>query len=138
MVRAQQSIALELPAGSDRASEARKTIGEFADAQGCERQAVELAVGEAFGNAVLHAYRGRPPGTVTITARVEAGELEVVITDDGIGMSPNPDSKGLGFGLPLIARYSDRLEIAEARGGGTEVRMSFRVDPGERETASRG
>lgn len=104
-------------------------MAKLAEAVGVGLEAVEIAVGEAFGNAVLHAYRGRPPGTITIDARVEGDELAVDVADDGIGMAPNPDSKGLGFGLALIGRYADRVEIASVPGGGTEVRMRFRAEP---------
>jgi anti-sigma regulatory factor (Ser/Thr protein kinase) len=130
MVRAEEQwIGLDLPATADRAAQARRAVADLAETLGANRQAVELAVGEAFVNAVLHAYRGRPPGTVSVRAQAERDELDVVVADDGIGMSPNPDSQGLGFGLALMARYADRLEIAAAPGGGTEVRMRFQCFP---------
>jgi stage II sporulation protein AB (anti-sigma F factor) len=128
MVRFEESIALDLPATSERGAEARKAVAGLAAAVGARREAVELAVGEAFGNAVLHAYRGRPLGTIAVKARVAHNELEVTVSDDGIGMSPNPDSQGLGFGLALIARYADRVEITAAADGGTKVRMRFELD----------
>jgi anti-sigma regulatory factor (Ser/Thr protein kinase) len=109
-------------------AQARKAVAELAAAVGAHRGAVELAVGEAFGNAVLHAYRGRSPGTISVKARVDRDELDVTVADDGIGMSPNPQSEGLGFGLALIARVANRVEITAPAGGGTEVRMRFRLD----------
>lgn len=101
----------------------------LAAAVGVSREAVEVAIGEAFCNAVLHAYRGRPPGTITVNARAAGDELEAVVADDGIGMSPNPESKGLGFGLALIGRYADRVEIMSGSRGGTVVRMTFMAAP---------
>jgi anti-sigma regulatory factor (Ser/Thr protein kinase) len=128
VVRSEPSIALDLPAMPGKGAQARKAVAELAAAVGAHRAAVELAVGEAFGNAVLHAYRDRPPGTISVRAGVDRDELEVTVADDGIGMSPNPQSQGLGFGLPLIARVAHRVEITAATGGGTEVRMRFRLD----------
>lgn len=128
-MRDDPSVLLDLPARPERGTQARKAVVELARAVGAPPQAVELAVGEAFGNAVLHAFRGRPPGTVNVSARVDGSELDVVVADDGIGMSPNPDSRGLGFGLALIARCADRVEIASGPRGGTEVRMRFHLDP---------
>jgi anti-sigma regulatory factor (Ser/Thr protein kinase) len=128
VVEADGSIDLDLPATPDRGAEARKAVALLAAKVGASYRAVELAVGEAFANAVLHAYRGRRPGTVNVTARIEEGELEVVVADDGIGMSPNLESSGLGFGLPLIAKFADRVEIRGGPGGGTVVRMGFQLD----------
>jgi hypothetical protein len=40
-------------------------------------------------------------------------------------MLARPDSPGLGLGLSIIGRLSQRLEIADNRASGTEVRMTF-------------
>jgi hypothetical protein len=40
-------------------------------------------------------------------------------------MRPRPDSPGFGIGLPLIGNLASAVEIHEAPGGGTEVRMTF-------------
>jgi stage II sporulation protein AB (anti-sigma F factor) len=126
VVRTDRSIELDLPAEAERGRVARKAVADLATTVGVSPEAVEVAVGEAFGNAVLHAYRGRPPGTITVSARVVGDELDVVVADDGIGMAPNPDSKGLGFGLALIGRFADRVEISHGPGRvGTAVRMRF-------------
>src|SRR5205823_1204097 len=90
-----------------------------------DRDAVELAVAEAVGNAVLHAFPEGSSGTVAVAARVEEGAFVVLVADDGIGMRPNPSSRGLGFGLPLIAQLSSGVEILERAGGGTELRIRF-------------
>ena len=43
-------------------------------------------------------------------------------------MLPRPDSPGLGLGLSIIGRLSQRLEIGENGPSGTEVRMTFAAD----------
>src|SRR5256885_2189056 len=59
---------------------------------------LELAVTEAATNVVLHAYRGpMQDGCIHVAARQVGDALEVAIGDDGVGMSPNPDSPGLGL-----------------------------------------
>jgi len=40
-------------------------------------------------------------------------------------MVPRPDSPGLGFGLPLIGRVADRVELSSVDDHGTEVCMRF-------------
>ena len=46
----------------------------------------------------------------------------------GRGMSPRPDSPGLGVGLPLVGRIANRVDITAAAGGGTLVSMCFSLD----------
>ena len=53
--------------------------------------------------------------------------LRVTVCDEGIGMRPRLDSPGLGLGLSLIARVSDRFELTEMRPG-VRVCMAFAID----------
>jgi serine/threonine-protein kinase RsbW/stage II sporulation protein AB (anti-sigma F factor) len=92
---------------------------------------LKLALSEAITNAVVHAFRGREPGTVTVTMTVDAARREVLamVVDDGIGCRPRPDSPGLGLGLPLISTLAQKVEVRTPRSGvGTEVSMSFPLD----------
>ena len=128
---AELPIALNLPTQPQSVTEARRSAARLAEAVGADRDAVELAVAEAVGNAVLHGYPEGSAGVVTVDARVEADALVVVVTDDGSGMRPNPGSRGQGFGLPLIAQLSREVQISERAGGGTELRMRFPANAGE-------
>ena len=92
---------------------------------------VALAVTEAVTNAVLHAFIDREPGTIRVSAAAGPDELTVVVTDDGIGMRPRPDSPGLGLGLPTIGRLAALVDLRVPEGGGTELSMTF-VTPGVR------
>ena len=90
--------------------------------------AVKLAVSEAVTNAVMHAYvDDDEPGEVRVATCLREGEIRVVVSDDGHGMMPRLDSPGLGVGLPFIADTADTLDIAGGEGGGTVLRMSFRL-----------
>lgn len=113
----------------------RHAATDFAREQGVSEERtfeVALAVSEAVTNAILHAYAGREPGTVTIEADPAQDEFVVRVTDDGRGMQPNPDSPGLGLGLPTIGRLSASVEIEPGpHGAGTAVRMVFAA-PGVR------
>jgi anti-sigma regulatory factor (Ser/Thr protein kinase) len=87
---------------------------------------VALAVSEAITNAVLHAYREEQAGPVRVVACAEPDRLVVVVRDYGCGMSPNPDSPGLGLGLAVIGRLATELNIERPdEGGGTRLRMCF-------------
>jgi len=85
-----------------------------------------LAVGEACANVVVHAYPPGDTGVLVVHAEVADTSITVTVIDQGQGMTPRPDSPGLGLGLPLIANLSDQLEIHDGPDGlGTELRMSF-------------
>jgi anti-sigma regulatory factor (Ser/Thr protein kinase) len=45
-------------------------------------------------------------------------------------MAPSTDSPGLGLGLPLIARISQRFEIRKREVGGTRLCIWFDKEPG--------
>jgi serine/threonine-protein kinase RsbW len=123
-----------LPAHDENVPELRRAVHEFAEAQGADRVVLTdlaLAVSEAVTNAVIHAFVDREPGSVRVCAMTGVDELTVVVTDDGRGMQPRPDSPGLGMGLPLIAQLAAHFDIREPPGGGTELRMTFTV-PGVR------
>jgi serine/threonine-protein kinase RsbW/stage II sporulation protein AB (anti-sigma F factor) len=116
------------PARRDEAGPLRRLVTAYVGELGvpaARLSEIALAVGEAIANAVVHAYRDRPPGTVDVTARVDEGELVVSVCDEGCGLVPRPDSPGLGLGLGLISQVADSLRIAQGESGGTEVRMTF-------------
>lgn len=96
-----------------------------------DNAAVDLAVSEAVTNVIIHAYRDRDPATepgrVQVALNVENHGIRIVVSDQGVGMSPRPDSPGLGLGLPLIANLCDELEIQQ-RADGTSLHMRFEIN----------
>jgi serine/threonine-protein kinase RsbW/stage II sporulation protein AB (anti-sigma F factor) len=88
---------------------------------------VALAITEAATNAVIHAYREGPAGLMRVVACARADGLLVVVRDYGCGMSPNPDSPGLGLGLSVIGAVANEMNIERPdEGGGTRIRIHFR------------
>jgi anti-sigma regulatory factor (Ser/Thr protein kinase) len=105
----------------------RRAVVDFAALHGVGHPPdVALAVSEAVTNAVLHGYRDGRSGDVRVVACAEPSRLVVVVRDYGVGMSPHPNSPGLGLGLSVIGRLTTEMNIERpAEGGGTRLRMHF-------------
>jgi len=80
------------------------------------------AIGEAFNNAVLHAYAGRVPGEVEIVATFDSERIVVDVVDFGSSFAPDqvptPDLGTLptsGMGFFIIRSFVDRLEYLPGR-----------------------
>jgi anti-sigma regulatory factor (Ser/Thr protein kinase) len=120
------AVELELPAVPGSIKRARDAVGALASRVGAPVGDVRLAVSEAVTNAVVHAFRGQSAGTVTIDAHLARNQLVIVIADDGGGMRPNPDSGGLGLGIPLITRLAQDARF-DSNARGLTVSMSFQA-----------
>ena len=113
-----------LPASPSSVAEARHELTAYAERCGWyDLWPVKVAVSEAVGNAVVHAY---PDG-----GGVDQGRLLVSIEDDGVGMRPRIDSPGLGIGISLIQRLTDRLVMKERSEGGVQVELCFARHAGQ-------
>jgi anti-sigma regulatory factor (Ser/Thr protein kinase) len=125
-------IARSVPAIAENVAALRHAVTELAERANCTERArgdVALAVGEACGNVVMHAYPPGDTGPLIVEARVLDRELEVIVTDIGCGMVPRPDSGGLGLGLPLMTTLARTMAIRDGDDGrGTRVRMRFDLD----------
>src|SRR4051794_29539162 len=107
---------------AESAGDARQALREHAVSHGAAAEiqdAIALCVTEAVTNAVVHAYRDRPP------ARAGAGRSPATRRRDlrprtrpRIRTYPRVDSPGLGLGMPLMASLAQRFEIRTASGGG--------------------
>jgi anti-sigma regulatory factor (Ser/Thr protein kinase) len=120
----EQEVRLKLACEPESVRIARDAVGELAERLGVEVDDVRIAVSEAVGNAIVHAYRGGDAGTITVLARQDRGLLLVTVADDGVGMMPNPDSTGLRVGIPLITKICDDVRFTSSDDG-TTVSMSF-------------
>ncbi len=93
-------------------------------------------VRELLWNVVKHAEASR----VTVTYRLEQGELNIEVADDGRGFDPAIAQSRAGgteqFGLFSIRErlelFGGRLEVSSQPGQGTTVRFSFAVPASDR------
>ena len=99
---------------------------------------LKLAVTEACGNAVRHAYREHE-GSVGVEFIVADDRLEIVVADEGAGIAvpvealvteerPAEPIDG-GMGMAIIRAIVDDLDVREGSGGrGTVVHMTKYFD----------
>ena len=89
---------------------------------------LKLAVTEACGNCVRHAYPDRS-GDVAVAYTLRVDAIEMVVEDQGIGLGPGPTeppaSGESGMGMSIIRALVDDLQVLPgADGRGTVVRMT--------------
>src|SRR5687767_3128201 len=97
----QPLLDLDLPATPESATVARKAVVEALRDVAVDRDAVVVMVSEAVANCAVHAYPERP-GRVRVHAELSAIAVEVVVSDDGVGIARAAESSGLGLGVPLM------------------------------------
>lgn len=115
---------------ADEVGRLRNAVSAAAEAAGVHGMLLHdlrLAVSEALTNAVVHAYRGVAVGEVVVRLRAAAREVEVLVEDDGVGLSPRADSPGVGLGLPLITSVTSASSVSLRPDGGTQVSMTFPI-----------
>lgn len=116
------------------ATQLNPTLEEVAD--------LKTAVSEAVTNAIIHAY-GEQVEKIRIDCRVREREMEVEVTDHGVGIrdvakameplyttKPELDRSGMGFAF--MEAFMDELQVRSEPGTGTTVWMKkkFGCQPG--------
>ena len=130
-------VRLSFPAKADYLLLARLTLSGIARELpvGDELLAdLKLALTEACGNAVRHAYVGTDVGDVSVVFTIDGRRLLMTVTDRGEGIRapdmPHVDAEvpalplESGMGMPIIRAIVDELAVESGpEGRGTLVRM---------------
>jgi serine/threonine-protein kinase RsbW len=130
---------LALPARAENIALIRHAFGALGEALAVDEELlsdVRLAVTEACSNVVVHAYDDETPGPLEVLATLDDGTLTVVVRDEGPGITPHPDSPGLGLGLPLIASLAETVQLGRDERERTEVCMTFSLSDDHTNEAS--
>ena len=89
---------------------------------------VALALSEAVGNAIQHAYPDAA-GDIEVSMLQDDHQIIVTVADTGVGIDHAAESPGLGVGLELIGHLTTAWTIRSG-GGGTTITMHFASPPG--------
>jgi len=94
-----------------------------------ERDSLAISVTEIANNAIIHGNRRDPKKKVFVNVRAKAGEVRVVIRDQGGGFEPDKLSNPLdpenllresGRGVFIVRSLMDEVNFDFSRGG-TEI-----------------
>jgi anti-sigma regulatory factor (Ser/Thr protein kinase) len=108
-------------------------VAEATALGGSDLNDIRIAVTEACNNVVMHAYEGEQ-GPLEVDVCIAQDTLGVLVRDRGSGIQTQPDAADAtttGIGLHVIRTLTRKVELEDASGGGTEVRMEFAA-PGVR------
>lgn len=89
---------------------------------------IAVAVSEAVGNVVRHAYPGEGTGRLDVEAQLEDSSIVVSVSDGGTGVTARVGRSHNGMGLPVIGRLADGVTVVSDNGG---TRLSMRFELGK-------
>jgi serine/threonine-protein kinase RsbW len=131
-VRVEPVVRLSFPAKADYLLLARLALSGIARSLPLDQEELadlKLAVTEACGNAVRHAY-GADGGSVEVAFVVGSDSLEMIVEDQGSGIGEaedqeQPEPLEGGMGMSIIRAVMDDVDVGEGEDGrGTVVRMT--------------
>jgi anti-sigma regulatory factor (Ser/Thr protein kinase) len=114
-----------LPATLDSVADARRAVHAFAADLDVDLDGMVLAVSEAVANVVAHAYVEGSHGIVEVSAAVSPLEVTVTVRDNGRGLADARDGGGAGYGLVIIRRLAQHVELTDTPEG-VALTMGFR------------
>ena len=121
-----ERLTVSLAAEPASLADLRRRLGRFlhaASASAAEQYEITLAICEAAGNAVEHAY-GPTDAEFGVEVHIEAGLLTAAVTDSGRWREPRGVERGRG--LQIIQGLMEDVEVSSEEGG-TVVRMRRRL-----------
>jgi anti-sigma regulatory factor (Ser/Thr protein kinase) len=86
-------------------------------------ESIAVALSEAVGNAVRHAYPD-VAGDIDLAVILDSLGILVIVSDSGVGLDHPPAQPGLGLGLNMIEQLSTTSTI-DTTSTGTTVTMRF-------------
>lgn len=135
------SMRLEFSSVSENESFARVAVAAFVsqlDPTMAELTDIKTVVSEAVTNAIIHGYESDPSQKVVIETVIEGNQVEITISDTGVGMddieaarqplfTSKPELERSGMGFTIMENFMDSVEITSTPGVGTTVKLVKRL-----------
>lgn len=133
------TVRIEIDSSVQQIARVQRVLGEALTEHGVDarrRDELELAVGEAVANAIVHGNGSQPGRRVRVDIILDAGELTVDVGDEGAGFDPAalPDPRAAerlleprGRGVLLMTGAVDQVLCLPRDGGGSLVRLRARL-----------
>lgn len=132
---------LQFSSVSENEAFARVAVASFIsqlDPTMAELTDIKTVVSEAVTNAIIHGYESDPTETITIETLIEDSQVEITITDTGIGIddierarqplyTSKPELERSGMGFTIMENFMDSLDIVSKPGAGTTVKLVKRL-----------
>lgn len=115
-------LALQVRAEPRHLGMLRDRLFAWLDAVGVPEELAErlvLSANEAATNVMAHAYRGREPGPLRMTAGWDGDEVTVTVADEGRWRTARPGEGLGGRGVLIMQESTERVRIDRAPEGTT-------------------
>jgi anti-sigma regulatory factor (Ser/Thr protein kinase) len=127
MTEGAPALNVMVPADAANLAALRELVAAFARSYGADSPQIDsmvLAVNEACGNVVRHAY-GPEGGPLHLKGAREGAYLQFLVSDNGTPVADPGVGSGAKLGLKLIYDLSDDVDVEGPGPHGTRVRMTF-------------
>lgn len=135
-------ISIEFLSKSENEAFARVAVSAFIaqlDPTIEELTDIKTAVSEAVTNSIIHGYENREDGRVRIDAALIDDEVEIIISDFGVGIenvekakeplyTSRPDLERSGMGFTVMESFMDSLEVYSEKNKGTRVVIRKKIE----------
>lgn len=128
---------IQFSALSQNESFARVTVASFVaqlDPTLDEITEIKTVISEAVTNAIIHGYDNIPDGLVYISVAIEDDTCDIMIRDEGVGISninearqplytTKPELERSGMGFTIMENFMDEVGVESGPGEGTTIRL---------------
>ena len=128
---------IEFKALNENIKFARAVISAFClnlDPSISELNDIKTVVSEAVTNAIVHGYAKDAKRIVSLKASICSDMLEIVVCDEGVGISDIekaqepffttlPEEEHSGMGFTIMQTFMDEFKVESKKGEGTKVIM---------------
>jgi len=130
-------VELEIPPDARYVAFVRKSVRCIAESMAFspeKAREIEISVGEAVTNSIVHGRPEDQDARITVQCRIASDALEILVEDRGRGVCVSPTNdppvfQEHGRGYLLMNKFMERVH-AHCTDRGVRVSMTKRLEPG--------